>query len=63
MEVYIERDKKSKKVKAKTVAELLKKLKLNPGTVLVTRNDELLIEEEKLSEKDKIRVLPVISGG
>lgn len=63
MKVYIERTKETKKVKAKTVAELLKRLELNPGTVLVTKNDELLIEDDKLNDRDEIRIIPVISGG
>ncbi|MBN2422552.1 MoaD/ThiS family protein [Candidatus Woesearchaeota archaeon] len=45
------------------VIELLTNLKINPETVLVTRNNELLTEEDNLENKDEIHVLSVISGG
>lgn len=46
-----------------TVKELLDQLKVNAETVLVTRNNEVLTEEEALQEKDAIEILSVISGG
>jgi len=42
---------------------LLDKLKINPVTVIVSRENELITEEERLKDKDKIRILSVISGG
>ena len=63
MKIYIEKTNESKDIKAKTVKELLEKLKINPTTVIVTRNNELITEEEKIKETDKIRILSVISGG
>ncbi|MBI3052191.1 MoaD/ThiS family protein [Candidatus Woesearchaeota archaeon] len=46
-----------------TVAELLEQLKINKGTVLVTRDNELLTSDEKVEDADEIRILSVISGG
>ena len=46
-----------------SVADLLKKLKINPVTVIVSRNCELILEDEKLNDKDEIKILSVISGG
>ncbi len=46
-----------------TIADLLKKLHINPVTVIVLRNNELILEEEKLNDNDKIKILSVISGG
>jgi len=63
MKIYIEKTNESKNIKAKTVKELLEKLKINSTTVIVTRNNELITEEEKIKETDKIRILSVISGG
>ncbi len=63
MEVFIEREDKAKEVKAKTVKELLSKLKINPITVLVAKNNELVTEDAKLSDKDKVKIISVISGG
>lgn len=47
----------------KTVRHLLKKLDLLPEAVLVIRNNELVTEDERLSETDLIEIRPVISGG
>jgi thiamine biosynthesis protein ThiS len=45
------------------VSELLKKLRINPETVLVRRSNEIIPDTETLRDKDKIHVLKVISGG
>ena len=63
MKVYIERTKEEKDVKANNVEELLVKLKLNPTTVLVIKNNNLVTETEKLIDKDKIKIISVVSGG
>lgn len=63
MKVYIEREDKETNIKAKTVKELLKKLNINPITVIVAKNNELVTEDEKLSEKDEVKIISVISGG
>jgi len=46
-----------------SVADLLKQLKINPVTVIVSRNDELILEDQELKDNDKIKILSVISGG
>ncbi len=46
-----------------SVLELLKKLNINPETVLVTKNNELVNHEEKLEDKDSVKILSVVSGG
>lgn len=63
MKVFIDKTNEIKEIEAKTVKELLLKLKINPTTVIVARNNELVIEEQILSSKDEIKVLSVISGG
>ena len=45
------------------VADLLKKLDINPVTVIISRNNELVLEDEKLNNNDEIKILSVISGG
>ena len=45
------------------VSELLKKLNINPVTVIVSRNNELILEDERLENNDDIKILSVISGG
>lgn len=63
MKVFIEKEDKTKEVKAKTIKEVLAKLKINPETVLTVVNDELVTEDKKLSNKDEVKLLSVISGG
>ena len=63
MEVLIERENKKVKSEARTVGELLKNLKINSTTVIVSANDELVTEDYKLNKKDKIKIMSVISGG
>lgn len=45
------------------VLDLLKKLDINPVTVIISRNNELILEDEKLKNKDEVKILSVISGG
>lgn len=63
MKVYIEKTNETKEADASTVKELLENLKINPTTVIVTKNNELVTEEEEISKKDEIKILSVISGG
>jgi len=63
MKVYIDKTNEYKEVNASTVKEIFEKLKINPTTVIVIKNNELVTEEEKISEKDEIKLLSVISGG
>ena len=46
-----------------TVTQLLKCLNVNPETVLVVKNSEVITEEETLEDNDTIELLSVISGG
>ncbi len=46
-----------------TAKELLEILEINPETVLVVRNKELIDLDEVLDDKDEIEVLSVVSGG
>lgn len=46
-----------------SVKDLLKYLNVNPETVLVVREGEVMTEEEILNENDFLELLSVISGG
>ena len=64
--VHIDRENKNARLELDNdsiVADLLKNLKINPVTVIVSRNNELVLENEKLNNNDEIRILSVISGG
>jgi sulfur carrier protein len=64
MEVLIEKTEKRIKIRFEgKVSDLLSRLKVNPETVIVVKNNELVTEEDTLQNRDKIRVMSVISGG
>lgn len=64
MRIHIERTNKINTLAFNgTVAELLKKLKINKEEVLVIKGDEVVTEDEELNDKDEIKLLSVISGG
>ena len=64
--VFIDRENKNAKLELENnalVIDSLKKLNINPVTVIVSRNNELILEDEKLNDNDEIKILSVISGG
>lgn len=64
MDVFIERTKTKLSLSyTGNVRGLLAHLKLNPETVLVVRDNELITEDEKVKKNDSINILSVISGG
>ena len=65
IDLFIERDNSTQNIlfSESTVLELLQHLKINPETVIVVRNNEVITEKELLHDKDKIELLSVISGG
>lgn len=46
-----------------TVRDALLKLDIAPDSVLLTRDRELITDDEIIQEHDHIRLIPVISGG
>ena len=64
MRVYIERTDEEKKIEFNGKAvDLLKKLKINPVTVVLIRNGKIITKQEILKNEDEIEILSVISGG
>ena len=64
MEVYLERENKKRNLNfTGTAKELLRKLKINPAAVLMIRGKELITLDEKIKEKDTIKIVSVVSGG
>jgi len=61
--VYLERSKETKEIEIRDFNDLFVKLNLNPEAMLVIKDNKLITEKTKLNENDKIRILPVISGG
>ncbi len=66
IKAFIERENITKEITLKEnskVIDLLNELKINPTSVFITRNNEIVLEDEKLKDKDEIKILSVISGG
>ena len=66
VKIFVDRDNSNKSMELEnnsSVMDLLKKLDINPVTVIVSRNNELILEDEKLNDNDEIKILSVISGG
>ena len=66
VKVFIDRENKNTTLELENkalVLDLLEKLKINPVTVIISRNNELILEDEKLNDNDEIKILSVISGG
>jgi sulfur carrier protein ThiS len=63
MKVFIEKENKNIDANAGNGRDLLKSLNINPSTVILVRNDEVILEEESLDDADIIKILSVISGG
>ena len=64
--VFYDREKKEKIIELANdslVSGLLEKMKINPVTVIVSRDNNIITEDEKLEDKDKVRIISVISGG
>ena len=64
MELFIE--KKGKRIKVKftgLVKDLLVKFDINPESVIVVRNKEVITEDERLEDSDSVDILSVVSGG
>lgn len=45
------------------VEDLLRRLDILPGTVLVIRGDQLLTDDARLNASDEIELRSVVSGG
>ena len=56
--VFIDRENKEKSIELdanSSVKDLLSKLNINPVTVIVSRNDNIIMEDEKVNDNDKIK--------
>ncbi|MEK6907329.1 MAG: thiamine biosynthesis protein ThiS [Nanoarchaeota archaeon] len=61
--VFIERENKKTNVKARNAKEIMSILNINPETVLLVKNNELILAEDNLNDNDELKLLSVISGG
>ena len=64
--VFYDKENKEKTIeigKNASVKGLLANRKINPVTVIVSRDNNIITEDEKVNDNDKIRLISVISGG
>lgn len=64
MQVFIEKEHKTIELKfTGTAQQLLKKLAINPETVIVVKNNKIITEEVSIKNVDNVKILSVVSGG
>ena len=66
IKVIFEKEKSHRTVEVRreqTIESLLKEMKVNPQTVIVVKNGEVVTEQEILSDGDELKVLSVKLGG
>jgi len=64
--VFFDRENKEKTIELdenSSVKDLLNKMNINPVTVIVSRDNTIILEDEKINDQDKIKLISVISGG
>ena len=66
MEIYYERENKTEVMLIKNpikLKEILSRKKILLDSVILVKNDEICLEDEIVQNKDKIKILSVVSGG
>ena len=64
--VFYDREKQEKTIdldENSSIKDLLAKMNINPVTVIVSKEDNIILEDESLKDQDKIKLISVISGG
>ena len=64
--VFYDREKQEKTIdldENSSIKDLLAKMNINPVTVIVSKEDNIILEDENLKDKDRIKLISVISGG
>lgn len=66
MEVFLERDNKTLDIEIKKeipISKLLKQLNISTESVIIVKNNEIALEDEIVTNEDKLKLLSVVSGG
>jgi sulfur carrier protein ThiS len=67
MKVYIEKNSKSLNIKIIKKGidgkSLLEKLKINLSSIILVKNNEVVLEDEMFENSDDVKILSVVSGG
>lgn len=66
MKIYFERENKTiekRLIKTVTLKELLNKLNISNESVILVKNNNIVLEDETITDEDEVKLLSVISGG
>ena len=64
MKIFIEKENKTvEEPVPENCTALLAKLNILPTTVIIVKNNKVVLPDEKLSESDDVKILSVVSGG
>ncbi|MEK6841327.1 MAG: hypothetical protein AABX45_01905 [Nanoarchaeota archaeon] len=63
VKVFVERENKLIKINARTAKQIMEILKVNPETVLIVKNNELILADDLLKDDDELKLLSIISSG
>ena len=64
--VFFDRENKEQSIQLdenSSVKDLLNKMNINPVTVIVSKDNNIILGEENLNDNDKLQIISVISGG
>jgi len=66
MELYIERTNEKINIvldKPKILKEILKEHNINLESVILVKNDKIVLEDIQVNNNDKVKIISVVSGG
>lgn len=66
MEIFIEKNNETINFnleKSKKLIEILDELNITKESIILIKNDEIVLEDTKVENTDKIKILSVVSGG
>lgn len=66
MEIFIEKNNKTINLELnepKKLIEILNKLKITKESIILVKNNEIALEDTLVEDKDKLKILSVVSGG
>ena len=66
MKIFIERENKSRNIEIDnpiSIKLLLKKLDISSESVILIKNNDIVLEDELITNDDELKLLSVVSGG
>lgn len=66
VEIYLEREDKTLNLEIsenKKIKDLLKEMNISISSVIITKNEQVTLEDDIVKNTDKIKILSVVSGG